>query len=131
MKYPSLQFPYLLILSFFFIQACGDDDSTDENSCIGDLLGIWQVTGFIPSSANCSGLTTYEISTGSANNILSLSIFNDTRTLSGSGLVNTNCTEMTYTVSQGQSIVSGAISFNGRMFEDQSDLGCLVSASKQ
>lgn len=113
------------------IQSCGDADASDENSCIDDITGSWQVTGFVPSSANCSGLRTYQMAIGSADNILSLSIVDDTRTLNGSGLVNTNCTEMTYTVSQGQTIVSGTILFNGTMFEDQSDLGCLVSASKQ
>ena len=121
----------LLIMTLIFLQSCGDEEEPNEESCVDQVLGTWEVTSFIPFSADCGGLSRYEIATGSADNILSFSIVDGSRTLSGSGLINTSCTQMTYTVSQGQTIVSGTILFNGTMFEDQSDLGCLVSARKQ
>lgn len=131
MKYLNLICSFVLIVSLVLLQSCGDDDGTNEESCVNDVFGTWEVTSFIPSTANCDALTTYQIGRGTDDNILTLSIVDGSRTLTGNGLINATCSEMTYTVSQGQTIVSGTIIFNGTMLEDRSDLGCLVSASKR
>ena len=96
MPIQKLQHPVFLIIALIFLQACGNEDGADENSCIDDISGAWDVTSFIPSSANCFELTTYQIGPGPYDNILSITMANGTRTLTGTGLINARCSEMTY-----------------------------------
>ncbi len=130
MKYIKLLSVLVPLISVILIQSCGDDEGGDESICVDDIFGAWEVTNFVPSSSNCT-LTTYEFRTGTASNILAMSIVDESRTFTGNGLLDADCSEMTYTVSQGGTIVSGSIRFNGAMLEDRSDFGCLVSATKQ
>lgn len=131
MKYINFLFVLVLISSLALFQSCSDDGITQGDNCVDNIYGDWEVDSFTPSSANCSELTTYRVSTGRSKNILSLSIVNGSRTFSGSGFIDDNCSEMSYTVSQDQTIISGDIRFNGSSLEDRSGLGCLVKATKQ
>lgn len=120
----------ILILSLSLLPSCGDDEAKEEGSCVNDVFGVWKVDSFTPTSANCATLTTYTVGPGSSKNILSLSIVDGSRTFSGSGFIDDNCTEMAYTLEEGQTIIGGDIRFNGSNFEDRSRLGCLVYATK-
>ena len=130
MKHINLLSVLALIIPAMLFLSCGDDEGVDESMCVDDIFGVWKVSNFVPSSSNCT-LTSYEFGVGTASNILSMSIVDESRTFTGNGLLDADCSEMTYTVSQGGTIVSGSIKFNGAMLEDKSDFGCLVSATKQ
>ena len=125
--------PYLIHLLIFLLAvltSCGSDEMEEEN-CANDLIGLWEVTDFTPTTSNCDDISSYQIGTTEQSSIFSLTIINGDQTLIGSGLIDADCTQLTYTVSQGQTISSGDIRFSGDTFEDRSDFGCLVNAIKR
>jgi hypothetical protein len=127
MKCIKLLSLFALYMGVILFQSCGDDAEKDV-SCNDDILSVWTVTNIQPSFCT---LLSYEISTGSSNNILSITLDDGTRKLTGSGLLGADCAEMTYTVSAGSTIESGSITFDGNTLVDMSTLGCLFSATKQ
>ncbi len=125
----------ILTVCIILLLSCGDEECLDgfsgsdcETFCSADIFGTWNVTDIQP--AFCT-LSNYEFGSGISNTIISVSLDDGTRTLTGEGLLDSDCSSMTYTVSAGGTIVSGSITFNGSSMEDRSDLGCLISAAKQ
>jgi len=121
----------ILSLCLIVLGSCGNDDEMEEENCVDNIIGFWDVIDFAPSTSNCGELSSYEIRTTEQSNILSISIINGDQTLSGTGLIDEDCSQLTYTVQQGQTISSGDIRFAGTTFEDRSDFGCLVNADKR
>lgn len=97
-------------------------------SCGDVIFGTWNVTDIRP--IGCT-LLTYEFGTGISSNIISVTLDDGTRVLDGEGLLDADCTALTYTVSGNGDIVSGSITFNGSTLIDMSGLGCLITAVKQ
>lgn len=136
MKYIHLLSGLTLLIFIALLQSCGGDEvcpdgfsgSDCETHCSEDIFGTWNVTNIQPAFCD---LLSYEIGVGSSTSILSISLDDGTRTLTGNGLLDADCSEMTYTVSSGSTILSGAIQFTGNTMEDRSDLGCLITAEKQ
>ena len=123
-----------LLCTIGILQSCGDDcpDGTSGADCEPDcregILGMWNVTDIQP--AFCT-LLSYEFGTRTTDSFIAISIDDGSRVLTGEGLLDSDCSEMTYTVSQGGTIVSGSITFDGNILTDRSDLGCLFTASRQ
>lgn len=102
---------------------------SDCGTNCGDMIfGVWTVTDILP--VGCTVLT-YEFGTGTSASILSVILDDGTKKFTGNGLLDPDCEEMTYTVSGGGVIVSGAITFDGAELIDKSDFGCLIYADKQ
>ena len=125
----------IYIISIFLLQSCGEEDCTEGKSgpncdedCIETIIGTWNVTNIQP--AFCT-LSTYNFETRPSDSFISVSLDDGTRKLSGEGLLDADCSSMTYTVSEGSDIVNGSITFDGNMLTDMSDLGCLFTAIKQ
>ena len=83
MKFIKLFHLALLFTALAMFPSCGGDDGEEpeEMSCADDVKGIWNVTDQIPTSAGCT-LVTYEIGTGTDDNILSIEINDGTRVYS-------------------------------------------------
>jgi hypothetical protein len=127
MKGIKLLSVYALCMCIMLFQSC-EDDAEKDISCNDDILGMWNVTNIQPSFCT---LLSYEINTGSSNSILSIVLDDGTRKLSGNGLLDEDCSAMTYTVSEGSTIESGSITFDGNTLVDMSTIGCLFTATKQ
>ena len=113
------------------LPSCSSDDDITEETCTTDIIGFWDVIDFAPSTSNCGQLISYQFMTTDQDNILSVTIINGDQTLSGSGLIDEDCSQLTYTVQAGQTIESGDIRFSGTTFEDVSGFGCIVNAEKR
>jgi hypothetical protein len=132
---------YLGLLTFIcllFIFSCSSDDAEEcavgfsgancEVYCNQGIPGTWNVTDIRP--IGCT-LLSYQFELGSGDNIISMTLDEGDRLLTGNGLLQDDCSEMTYTVSNGATIVSGTIVFTDNTLEDRSGLGCLIYATKQ
>ena len=120
----------LLSMCFIVLSSCGSGEDTEE-TCTTDIIEFWDVIDFAPSTSNCGQLISYQFMTTDQDNILSVTITNGDQTLSGSGLIDEDCSQLTYTVQEGQTIESGDIRFSGTTFEDVSGFGCIVNAEKR
>lgn len=145
---------FSLLAFTFLIYSCGSDDACDGIECLnngvcldgtcdcpvgftGDdcgvvckdnILGTWAVTNIAPAFCD---LLSYEFGTSTAHEFITIAMDDGTTIYTGQGLLEDDCSEMTYTVSGSGNIYSGSIRFNGDTFEDASDLGCLFTAEKQ
>lgn len=124
-----------LFLSIALFQSCGEEECPKgiagpncEADCIESIIGVWNVTTIDP--AFCT-LSTYNFETRPSDSFISVTLIDETRLLTGEGLLDSDCLSMTYTVSEGGTIVNGSISFDGNRLTDMSDLGCLFTAIKQ
>ena len=129
--------PLCLVTLFFtlaFSYSCGEDDCPDgssgvncESDCREDIFGIWNVTNIQPMFCE---LMTYEFRTRTTDSFIAITLDDGSRAFTGEGLLDSDCLSMSYTVSEGGTIISGTISFDGNTLTDMSDLGCLITASK-
>ena len=62
---------------------------------------------------------------------LSVTIINETQTLSSSRPIDEDCSQLPYTGQEGQTIESGDVRFSGTTLEDVSEFGCIVNAKKR
>ncbi len=131
MKSFQIVLSVILISLFTILCSCGSDEESENKNCIDEIVGVWDVVSFSPSTADCSSLVSYEIGTTADDNILTISLDEGGRRLEGTGVIDDDCSQLLYTVSEGQTIESGDIRFNGSTFEDRSDFGCLVNAEKR
>jgi hypothetical protein len=109
----------VLLVCVILLQSCGEDEACPngysgndcETHCREDISETWNVTNI--QHAFCE-LLSYEIGAGSSTSILSISLDDSKRKLTGSGLLDGDCSEMTCTVFGGGTILNGAIQFYGR-----------------
>jgi hypothetical protein len=155
MKYTKLLPLLALLICVIIFQSCGGDDPCENVTCLNDgvcidgncdclegfigsdcgtpcreaIFGNWNVTNLQP--VGCSQtLITYVFGTGISNSIISVTLNDETNTWTGEGLLDSDCGEMTYTVSGNGDIISGAITFDGSILVDMTSLGCLITAAK-